>query len=164
MFGSEWLRGEVAPRPLPTTFPAAGGHGRRVAPYPIAREAFRPDARLVRPPVRREAAPPPRLGRGEGSEADERAFAAAPTLSSRHVSTIRSLGSRGTRPDASRPHTPLASTSSDPEGCVRKASNTHPHKTIRVFLRPHEDLSSIYRVSEAIDPRFSSNPRKCYDC
>ena len=30
MFGSEWLRGEVAPRPLPTTFPAASGHGRRV--------------------------------------------------------------------------------------------------------------------------------------
>ena len=35
---------------------------------------------VVGPPVRREAAPPPRLGRGEGSEADERAlFAAAPT-------------------------------------------------------------------------------------
>ena len=30
-------------------------------------------------------------------------------------------------------------------------------------MRPHEDLSSIYRVSESIDPRFSSNPRKCYD-
>ena len=42
-------------------------HGRRVAPYPIAREAFRPDARLVGPPVRREAAPLPRLGRGEGT-------------------------------------------------------------------------------------------------
>ena len=57
MFGSEWLRGEVAPRPLPTTFPAADAHGRGVAPYPIAREAFRPDARLIGPPVRREAAP-----------------------------------------------------------------------------------------------------------
>ena len=68
MFGSEWLRGEVAPRPLPTTFPAADAHGRGVAPYPIAREAFRPDARLVGPPVRREAAPLPRLGRGFGSE------------------------------------------------------------------------------------------------
>ena len=67
MFGSEWLRGEVAPRPLPTTFPAADAHGRGVAPYPIAREAFRPDARLVGPPVRREAAPLPRLGRGFGS-------------------------------------------------------------------------------------------------
>ena len=32
-----------------------------------------------------------------------------------------------------------------------------------IFLRPHEGLSSIYRVSESIDPRFSSNPRKCYD-
>ena len=59
MFGSEWLRGEVAPRPLPTTFPAVGAHGRGVAPYPIAREAFRPDARLIGPPVRREAAPLP---------------------------------------------------------------------------------------------------------
>ena len=68
MFGSEWLRGEVAPRPLPTTFPAADAHGRGVAPYPIAREAFRPDARLVRPPVRREAALLPRLGRGSASE------------------------------------------------------------------------------------------------
>ena len=68
MFGSEWLRGEVAPRPLPTTFPVADAHGHRVAPYPIAREAFRPDARLVRPPVRREAAPLLRLGRGFGSE------------------------------------------------------------------------------------------------
>ena len=68
MFGSEWLRGEVAPRPLPTTFPAADAHGRGVVPYPIAREAFRPDARLVGPPVRREAAPPPRLGRGFASE------------------------------------------------------------------------------------------------
>ena len=28
-------------------------------------------------------------------------------------------------------------------------------KIIRIFLRPHEDLSSIYRVSESIDPRFS---------
>ena len=68
MVGSEWLRGEATPRPLPTTFPAADAHGRGVAPYPIAREAFRPDARLVGPPVRREAAPLPRLGRGFGSE------------------------------------------------------------------------------------------------
>ena len=68
MVGSEWLRGEVAPRPLPTTFPAADAHGRSVAPYPIAREAFRPDARPVGPPVRREAAPLLRLGRGSASE------------------------------------------------------------------------------------------------
>ena len=33
-----------------------------------------------------------------------------------------------------------------------------------IFFRPHEDLSSICRVSESLDPRFSSNPRKCYDC
>ena len=68
MFCSEWLRGEVTPRPLPTTFPVADAHGRGVAPYPIARQAFRPDARPVGPPVRREAAPLPRLGCGERSE------------------------------------------------------------------------------------------------
>ena len=99
MFGSEWLRGEVAPRPLPTTFPAADAHGRSVAPYPIAREAFRPDARLIGPPVRREAAPLPRLGRGFGSEgrregperrlSDSRLGRALPRLSAdspRHLS------------------------------------------------------------------------------
>ena len=83
MFGSEWLRGEVAPRPLPTTFPAADAHGRGVAPYPIAREAFRPNARLVRPPVRREAAPLPRLGRGFGSEGRREGLGSPQTLSTR---------------------------------------------------------------------------------
>ena len=100
MVGSEWLRGEVAPRPLPTTFPAADAHGRGVAPYPIAREAFRPDARLVKPPVRREAASLPRLGRAFGSaRADERALGAASRILD---SAARSLGSRGTRPATSR--------------------------------------------------------------
>ena len=39
-----------------------------------------------------------------------------------------------------------------------------PKSQCKCKSAPREDLSSVYRVSESIDPRFSSNPRKCYDC
>ena len=49
-------------------------------------------------------------------------------------------------------------------GSQDQAHQAHIINELRlVFLRPHEDLSPVYRVSEFVDPRFSSNSQKCYD-